>query len=312
MSTISDQDIIQAIKHAIEVGNNTTGGQNASYIPALAQVPSDLFGIAVVTCEGKVFTQGDADTPFAIESISKAFNLAHVMDKIGAKELRTRVGADPTGEPFNSVMAIELHHGSPLNPLVNAGAMATVSLVEGDTSDQIWTNIIGNMMRFTGEPLTVNQEIYKSETDTNQHNRGIAWLLKSYGYMYNDPDMVVDLYTRMCSINITAKQLAIMGACYANGGVNPIDKQRVVNQENVPCILAEMTMSGLYDGSGDWLYKAGLPGKSGVGGGLVAVAPGKLAMAVFSPPLDPCGNSVKGQAALQSIIKDLNLNLYVS
>ena len=228
------------------------------------------------------------------------------------QQLRAKIGADPTGEPFNSVMAIELHGGKPLNPLVNAGAMATVSLVNGSDSDEIWGNMIHNFNNFADTALTVNQEIYKSESATNQHNRGIAWLLDSYGYFYNTPPMIVDLYTRMCSLNITASQLALMGACYANGGVNPVSKKRVVKEENVPPILAEMCMSGLYDSTGDWMYKAGLPAKSGVGGGLVAVAPGKLAMAAFSPPLDPAGNTVKGQAALQSIIRELNLNLFRS
>lgn len=234
------------------------------------------------------------------------------MDLIGMKQLRTKIGADPTGEPFNSVMAIELHGGKPLNPLVNAGAMATVSLVNGADADEIWANMMNNFNSFANTALTVNQEIYKSESATNQHNRGIAWLLDSYGYFYNTPPMIVDLYTRMCSLNITTAQLALMGSCYANGGVNPVSKKRVAKEENVPPILAEMCMSGLYDSTGDWMYKAGLPAKSGVGGGLVAVSPGKMALAAFSPPLDPAGNTVRGQAALQSIIKELNLNLFRS
>ena len=335
MSNIpSNEQIRTALDNAYAYAKTVQGGKNASYIPALAQVPSDLLAIAVVTVNGDLLTAGSANTPFAIESISKAFNLAYVMDLIGMKQLRAKIGADPTGEPFNSVMAVELHGGKPLNPLVNAGAMATVSLVNGSDSDEIWGNMIHNFNNFANAALTVNQEIYKSESATNQHNRGIAWLLArvdglarrlagkngrkgawlldSYGYFYNTPPMIVDLYTRMCSLNITASQLALMGACYANGGVNPVSKKRVVKEENVPPILAEMCMSGLYDSTGDWMYKAGLPAKSGVGGGLVAVAPGKLAMAAFSPPLDPAGNTVKGQAALQSIIRELNLNLFRS
>ena len=313
MSNIpSNEQIRTALDNAYAYAKTVQGGKNASYIPALAQVPSDLLAIAVVTVNGDLLTAGSADAPFAIESISKAFNLAYVMDLIGMKQLRAKIGADPTGEPFNSVMAIELHGGKPLNPLVNAGAMATVSLVNGSDSDEIWGNMIHNFNNFANTALTVNQEIYKSESATNQHNRGIAWLLDSYGYFYNTPPMIVDLYTRMCSLNITASQLALMGACYANGGVNPVSKKRVVKEENVPPILAEMCMSGLYDSTGDWMYKAGLPAKSGVGGGLVAVAPGKLAMAAFSPPLDPAGNTVKGQAALQSIIREQNLNLFRS
>lgn len=227
--------------------------------------PPTCWAIAAVTVNGDVLTAGSADRPFAIESISKAFNLAYVMDLIGMKQLRTKIGADPTGEPFNSVMAIELHGGKPLNPLVNAGAMATVSLVNGADADEIWANMMNNFNSFANTALTVNQEIYKSESATNQHNRGIAWLLDSYGYFYNTPPMIVDLYTRMCSLNITTAQLALMGSCYANGGVNPVSKKRVVKEENVPPILAEMCMSGLYDSTGDWMYKAGLPAKSGRG-----------------------------------------------
>lgn len=278
MDNIPSKEQIQtALDNAYAFAKTVQGGKNASYIPALAQVPSDLLAIAAVTVNGDVLTAGSADRPFAIESISKAFNLAYVMDLIGMKQLRTKIGADPTGEPFNSVMAIELHGGKPLNPLVNAGAMATVSLVNGADADEIWANMMNNFNSFANTALTVNQEIYKSESATNQHNRGIAWLLDSYGYFYNTPPMIVDLYTRMCSLNITTAQLALMGSCYANGGVNPVSKKRVVKEENVPPILAEMCMSGLYDSTGDWMYKAGLPAKSGVGGGLVAVSPGKMA-----------------------------------
>lgn len=232
----SNEQIRTALDNAYAYAKTVQGGKNASYIPALAQVPSDLLAIAVVTVNGDLLTAGSADAPFAIESISKAFNLAYVMDLIGMKQLRAKIGADPTGEPFNSVMAIELHGGKPLNPLVNAGAMATVSLVNGSDSDEIWGNMIHNFNNFANTALTVNQEIYKSESATNQHNRGIAWLLDSYGYFYNTPPMIVDLYTRMCSLNITASQLALMGACYANGGVNPVSKKRVVKEENVPPI----------------------------------------------------------------------------
>ena len=229
MDNIPSKEQIQtALDNAYAFAKTVQGGKNASYIPALAQVPSDLLAIAAVTVNGDVLTAGSADTPFAIESISKAFNLAYVMDLIGMKQLRTKIGADPTGEPFNSVMAIELHGGKPLNPLVNAGAMATVSLVNGADADEIWANMMNNFNSFANTALTVNQEIYKSESATNQHNRGIAWLLDSYGYFYNTPPMIVDLYTRMCSLNITTAQLALMGSCYANGGVNPVSYIRVV------------------------------------------------------------------------------------
>ncbi len=308
----NSQAMHSSLAQAREEYADDHGGRNASYIPALAQVSSNLFGIAAVSCNGDIVEVGDAEVPFAIESISKVFSLAYVIDQIGHRELLSKIGANPTGEPFNSVMAVELHHGKPLNPLVNAGAMATVSLIPGKTPDDIWNTIISNLEAFAGHSLSVDEEIYHSESETNQHNRGIAWLLKSYGYFYNDPDMIVDLYTRMCSVKITARDLAVMGACFCNGGVNPVTGKRVVKDTNVPPVLAEMCMSGLYDSTGTWMYEAGVPGKSGVGGGLLACAPGKLALASYSPPLDVAGNSVRGQKALNRIITEHGLNLFLS
>lgn len=285
-----------------------TEGKNASYIPALAQVRPSLFGIAAVTVEGQVLTVGDADEPFAIESISKAFNLSLAMDCLGAEALRSKVGAEATGEAFNSVMALELHSGKPLNPLVNAGAIATVSLIPGSNSAAVWENILSRFTALACRELPLMEEVYDSECATNQHNKGIAWLLDSYGFLYNDPTQSVELYTRMCSLAVTARDLATMGACFATGGINPLTTRRVVNRENVHEILADMIMEGLYTGSGDWLYANGLPAKSGVGGGLVCVVPGKLALAAFSPPLDAAGNSVRAQRALTEIIATLELN----
>ncbi len=305
---MNSSDIQAALAAAHAKYASCTAGANASYIPELAKVPSTLFGIAAVTTAGETISVGDAETPFAIESISKAFNLALVMDQIGAPALREKVGADPTGEPFNSVLAIVAHGGRPLNPLVNAGAMATVSLVAGENSNAIWANIMQRLAAFAGHPLKINDDVYASESATNSHNKGIAWLLDSAGYFYNQPDMIVDLYTRMCSLNVTTKDLAVMGASYANGGVNPITGERTVQRENIAEILAELTMSGLYDSTGDWLYRTGLPAKSGVGGGIVVVVPNKMAIAAFSPPLDKYGNSVRAENALIDIIETLGLN----
>jgi glutaminase len=289
-----------------------SGGANASYIPYLASVPSHLFGLAVVTADGKVFKAGDTDYAFAIESISKVFTLALVMELIGPPAVRAKIGADPTGMPFNSVVALALHQGKPLSPLVNAGAIATASLVPGDSADACWARILDAQSRFAGRPIALSDEVNTSEQTTNFHNRGIAWLLYSAGACYSEPMRAVDVYTRQCSTLITAVDLATMGATLANGGVNPVTKQRVIAEGNVPHVLAEMTMEGLYDSSGDWAYTVGLPGKSGVGGGILAVAPGKLAIAGFSPPLDPVGNSVRAQKGVASIAQALGLNLYVA
>lgn len=307
---------LSAVKQAVDEAHqrfvHVQDGKNADYIPYLAKVPSTLFGIAVVTVDGTVVEAGDTRYEFAIESISKVFNMALALEDFGPAELRQKIGANPTGEPFNSVMAIELHRGKPLNPCVNAGAMATVSLVKASSADERWTRIHDNMSLFAGRTLSLNEEVYKSEATTNQHNRGIAWLLASYGYMYSDPMAACDVYTKGCSVNITAADLAMMGATLAAGGINPVTKKRVIAEANAPKILAEITMNGLYDSTGDWQYRVGLPGKSGVGGGILAVVPGVLAISTFAPPLDIFGNSVLGQLAAEYLSNQLELNLFAA
>lgn len=309
---LTSSNIQTALTEAHTKFSGVQDGKNADYIPFLATVPSELFGIAIVTIDGAKFEAGDTGYEFSIESISKVFTLACVMEQIGPSAIRQKIGADPTGEPFNSVMAIELHRGKPLNPFVNAGAIATTSLVQAENAEDRWNKIVGTQMAFAGRHLSVNDEVYSSESATNQHNRGIAWLLQSYGYCYSDPMEATDVYTRQCSVAVTACDLAIMGATLAAGGINPVNKQRVIQASHVPKILAEMTMNGLYDSTGDWQYKVGLPGKSGVGGGILAVVPGRLAIGCFSPRLDPFGNSIRGQLAAQHLSEALSLNIFQS
>ena len=210
------------------------------------------------------------------------------------------------------MIAVELHNGQPLSPLVNAGAMSTVSLLPATTADERWGKLIDGYSRFAGRALTLIDEVYQSEAATNFHNRGIAWLLYSYGTMYAEPMEACDVYTRQCSVAITATDLATMGATLAAGGVNPRTGQRIVAPNNVPPILAEMTMEGMYDASGDWAFTVGLPAKSGVGGGILAVAPGVLAISAFAPPLDAVGNSVKGALATAFIANRLGLNVFAA
>lgn len=307
--TTVDGVVRQVLNEAHQRFAGNHHGKNASYIPYLASVPSHLFGISIVFCDGSQAQIGHSDYPFAIESISKVFTLAQAMEEVGPQALRSKIGCDPTGEPFNSVVALELHKGRPLNPFVNAGAMATVSLLKADTAEARWNKIQSIYNAFAGRELKVNEEVYESEANSNQHNRGIAWLLQSYGFMYAEPMEVCDVYTRQCSVEITCNDLAHMGAVLANGGAHPISGERVMKAEHIPQILAEMTMNGLYDTTGDWLYKVGLPGKSGVGGGILAVVPGVCAIAAFSPPLDAAGNSVRGQLAAEHISRTLNLSL---
>lgn len=307
---MSHPEIDAALAAGYAAAKATTGGKNADYIPFLASVPSDLLGIAVVTAAGEVYKTGDADYGFAIESISKVFTLALVMETLGAKAVREKVGADPTGLPFNSVVALELHNGKPLSPLVNAGAIATASLVAGESADACWAAILDAQSRFAGRSLTLSPDVNSSEQQTNFHNRAIAWLLYSAGTCYSDPMRAVDVYTRQCSTLVSAVDLATMGATLAAGGTNPVTGARVIGADKVPHILAEMMMEGFYTASGDWAYTVGLPGKSGVGGGILAVVPGEMAIAAFSPPLDEAGNSVRGQVAVANVAQHLGHNLF--
>ena len=285
-------------------------GKNADYIPAIAKVPSHLFGIALVTVDGDVHTVGDVNELFSIQSISKVFTMAEVMQESGEKVVEEGVGVDATGDVFNSIVAIEKFKGHEMNALVNPGAIATTSMVQGGKADAVWAKIIGIHSDFAGRKLEVNQEVYKSESDTNQRNQAIGMLMFAYGLIKSNPAQATDLYTRQCSINVNAKDLAVMAATLANGGVNPVTKKKVIETTHVPGILAVMATAGLYDDSGKWLFHAGLPAKSGVGGGIIAVSPGKFGIAAFSPPLDAAGNSVRAQKAIMDVSNALGGNPY--
>jgi glutaminase len=305
------QEPIQAAVDAAYAKYRTLDeGKNADYIPALAKVDPKLFGIAMVTVDGKVFKKGDVASPFSIQSISKVFTLASALQTAGDEAVLDKIGVDATGQVFNSIVAIEQHKGQEMNPFVNPGAIATTSLVEGKTPDEKWARIIGIHEAFAGRKLEVNQEVYKSESDTNERNRAIAVLMHAYGRLYDDPLITTDLYTRQCSISVTASDLAVMAATLANGGKNPVTGKQVIGQEHVQRILAVMATAGLYDDSGIWLYRVGLPAKSGVGGGLIAVAPGRFGIAVFSPPLDAAGNSVRAQNAIRDVVAALHASPY--
>jgi glutaminase len=307
---VTEARLQQLVADAHKRFASVTDGKNADYIPYLATVPSALFGIAMVTPDGKLIEAGDTNYAFAIESIAKVFTLSLVMSESGPDVVKQKLGANATGLPFNSVIALELHKGNPLSPLVNAGAMATVSLVKAGSANERWQKIAANMDKFADAELSLNQAVFKSESDTNQHNRAIAYLLQSADFMYSDPMEACDVYTRECSVGITPKNLAIMAGTLANGGVNPLSKKRLLDQAYVPKILAEMAVEGLYDTSGAWQYDVGLPAKSGVGGGIMAISPGNWAIAAFSPPLDGAGNSVRSQLAIAWIADQLKANIY--
>ena len=301
-----------AVSNAHSAAMAKSGGRNADYIPFLASVPQNLCAVAVASVDGQIFAAGDSTYDFAIQSISKVFTLALVTDLIGPHRVRAKVGANPTGLPYNSVIALELNDGKPMSPLVNAGAIATVSLVPAQTAEQRWAKILACQSAFAGRSLALCEELNQSEQSTNFHNRAITWLLYSSGVLDNDPMDALDVYTRQCSTMISTVDLAKMGATLAAGGINPFTGERAVSRENVPHVLAQMMMEGFYIASGDFAYTVGLPGKSGVGGGVLAIAPGKLAIAGFSPPLNAAGNSVRGLTAVCEVAHALNLNLFAA
>jgi len=287
-------------------------GKVADYIPALAKTPANLFGCCVVGVNGTVHSVGDTDYEFSIQSVSKPFVFALVCQAIGEEEARRKVGVNSTGLPFNSVMAVELNADRTMNPMVNAGAIATTSLMPGSTADEKWNAIVDGLSAFAGRKLSLNTEVYESEAATNLRNRGIAKLLEGYGRMYFDALASTDVYTKQCSLNVSAKDLAVMGATLADGGVNPVTKKRVVDASICTRVLAALATAGLYELSGDWLYEIGLPGKSGVSGGIFAVAPGKGGLGTFAPRLDDAGNSIKGQLVAKYLSEQLGLNLFAS
>ena len=308
----SAETLEKLAKEAYAKFKDDKGGKNADYIPALAKVPSNLFGITIVTVDGKVINVGDVDYAFSMQSCAKVFTMCLVMQESGDKAIYDKINVEPTGEAFNSIRAIEEGDGRADNPLVNPGAIATVSLVKAKNAQERWDKILGYYNKFAGAKLTVLEDIYKSEAETNFRNRGIAHILFNSGHLYAEPLECTDVYTKECSVGVTCKQLAVMGSVLANHGVNPVTKERCHDAKYVPKVLSVMTMAGFYDGSGAWAWNAGLPAKTGVGGGIVAVVPGKMAIVGFAPPLDKFGNSVRAQEAIRYISEQLDLNIFGS
>ncbi len=309
-ASISDAEVQKVVVEAYEKYKNDNTGKNADYIKALATVDPKIFGITVVTAAGRVYEAGDTGSAVSIQSVSKVFTASLVMQQRGAEFLQKKIGVNATGLPFNSIISVELHDGSAGNPFVNAGAIQAASWVKARDADQRWSRIKANMDAYAGRELSLNEEVYKSELNDNKRNQAIAKLLDAYGRMGSDPLEATTVYTRQCSVNVTSHDLGVMGACLANHGVNPLTRKRVLDQDDVPRLLAVMATAGLYDNAGGWLYATGAPAKSGVGGGILAVVPGRLAVGVVSPPLDKYGNSVRGQEAAIYIIAKLGLNPY--
>ena len=304
-------EVVEAVvQEAFDKFKGDTNGKNADYIPYLAKVDSKLFGIAIATTDNQVVTMGDVKYSFSIQSISKVYTLALAMDELGAAAVFEKIGSEPTGRAFNSPIAVidmRTHSG---NPLVNAGAIATVSLISGANANDKWNKILDFYGKAAGDKLVLIDEVYKSEAATNTGNKALSMLLAKYDRIYADPFTSVDIYTKQCSVGVNVLQLARMGATLANNGISPATGEEVIKPENIPHILSAMMMAGLYDGSGGWAWHVGLPAKSGVGGGILAIVPGKGAIAVFAPPLDEAGNSVKAQEVIEYVANKLNYNLY--
>mgnify|MGYP006270402695 CR=1 FL=1 len=308
--TLSGETLAAVLERAYNAFKGVDEGKNADYIPILATVPSQLFGLAIMTRDGNLYTAGDIDHEFSIQSVSKPFTAALVMAQKGPGAIREKIGVEPTGLPFNSRLALELYAGRSGNPMVNAGAIATVSLVEAESEAARLRSVVDNITAFAGRELSVLEAVYDSEYATAWGNRAIANLLYGYGRLYSDPEEALRVYTAQCSIGLDVRDLAAMGATLANEGVNPRTGRRLVDRDDVPELLALMATAGFYDQSGEWLYATGLPAKTGVGGGIVAVVPGRFAIASFSPPLNEAGNSVRGLRAIRYIAGEIGVGLF--
>ena len=308
---INITQLTELISEAHEQFSRNTEGENANYIPYLANIDKKLFGISLCLVDGRMINIGDTDYAFGIESVSKVHTAILALRQYGADKLLDMIGADATGLPFNSIMAILLESDHPSTPLVNSGAISACSMVKpiGDASAK-WKAIIDNITELCGSETPLIEELYKSESATNFNNKSIAWLLKNYDRIYDDPDLALDLYTKQCSLGVTSQQLAITAATIANEGFNPVTQKQVFEGSLAPKITSLISTVGFYEHSGDWLYSSGIPAKSGVGGGVLGVLPGQFGIAAFAPPLDTAGNSVKAQLAIKYIMNKLDLNIF--
>lgn len=308
---ISISQIKDTAQEAFDLYKTNTDGKNADYIPYLANINKNLFGISICLLNGQTIQLGDTEYKFGIESVSKVHTAILVLRQYGAQQLLEKIGADATGLPFNSIFAILLENDHPSTPLVNAGAIAACSMVKpmADPENK-WKAIVDNITDLCGSAPQLIDELYKSESETNFNNRSITWLLKNYNRIYDDPTMSLDLYTRQCSLGITATQLSICGATIANNGTNPVTRKQIFDTALSPKITSLIATVGFYEHTGDWLYTSGIPAKTGVGGGVMGTLPGLFGIAAFAPPIDNAGNSVKAQLAIKHIMNKLGLSVF--
>ncbi|HQT01197.1 MAG TPA: glutaminase A [Thiobacillus sp.] len=285
------------------------GGAMASYIPELTKADPNWFGICLVTMDGVAYSVGDSEQLFTIQSISKPFVYATALADRGRDFVASRVGVEPSGDAFNSI-SLHPQTGAPLNPMINAGAIASTSLVSGDTPEAQWQRIESSLSAFMGRDISVDESVYRSESETGFRNRAIAWMLKNFSITDGEPMASLENYFRQCSILVNCRDLAFMAATLANGGVHPLTGKRALPTEHVERVLSVMATCGMYDYAGSWLYEVGIPAKSGVGGGIIAALPGRFGIGVFSPPLDEKGNSVRGIEACKQFSRDFSLHVF--
>jgi glutaminase len=284
-------------------------GAVATYIPELAHANPDWFGICLATAAGNVYEVGDSQQPFTIQSISKPFVYGMALEDNTRADVLARIGVEPTGDAFNAI-SLEPGTGRPRNPMINAGAIATAGMIAGKTPAIRLQRILQSFSLFAGRPVGIDEAVYRSEAETGHRNRAIGHLLRNFDIVTDHPEPIVDLYFKQCSISVTCRDLAVMAATLANQGVNPLTQKRAMRGEYVESVLSVMASSGMYDYAGEWLYRIGMPAKSGVAGGIIAVLPGQLGIAVFSPRLDNRGNSVRGIQVCDALSRSLDLHLF--
>ncbi|HUG26263.1 glutaminase A [Piscinibacter sp.] len=284
-----------------------TSGQVATYIPELAKADPAAFGIAIATADGQVYEAGDSRLLFTIQSVSKPLVYGVALEDSGAERVSRAIGVEPSGDAFNSI-SLEAGTGRPRNPMINAGAIATAGLVAGATPAARLERLLGALSTYAGRPLDIDAAVFESERSTGHRNRAIGHMLRNYDILEHDPEPALELYFKQCSVRVNCRDLALMAATLANGGVHPVSGQRAVRAEFVGPLLSVMTTCGMYDFSGEWVYRIGMPAKSGVGGGIMAVLPGQLGIGVFSPALDERGNSVRGVQVCEALSRELGLH----
>ncbi|HSP29919.1 MAG TPA: glutaminase A [Ilumatobacteraceae bacterium] len=308
-TSIDPDPIRDALAVVVERFRSDESGHVATYIPELATVDPDGFGATLVSVHGRVHSAGDSDRPFTIQSVSKPFVYALAVSELGLDEVALHVGFEPSGEPFNAI-SLDPHTGRPDNPLVNAGAIVTSALIDGPTVQDRFERVRSFLSACAGRELGVNDDVFASETTTGDRNRALAHLARSSGVLRQSVDDATEVYFRQCSIEVTTEDLAVMGATLANGGINPLTKRRIMGERAATLTLSIMATCGMYDHSGEWMARVGLPAKSGVGGGIAAIQPAQFGFGVYSPRLDSWGNSVRGAAVLQSLSNDFDLHVF--